>query len=140
MLTLQYLPYTQVRAMNSHDRIELVLSLLRTNRIIIIDGRLSSKDEAALIRETMSRISEDFRGMEFGVLHDNKRKGLFSRVKHSLSDTLTRSSNGLTIIGPASILSEMRQYQDNVVLHFGDEYLSKHSKNLRKDRYKNNSK
>ncbi|MGV8172280.1 MAG: OapB/ArvB family protein [Candidatus Woesearchaeota archaeon] len=139
MLTIHYLPYQQIRTMSSHDRIELILSLLRSDRIIIIDGRLNSKDEAVLIRETMSSINEEFHGMEFGVLHDHTRADAFSKFKQGIYDRFTGNSSGLTIIGPASIIGEMRQYQDNVVLHFGDEYFRKYSKNLGAKKSNNNS-
>lgn len=114
--------------MKNGDRIGLILSLLKNDRIIIIDGRLSSKDEAALIRETMSRIDEGFHGIELGVLYDNSRRDLISRSKYSIANMLAERSPGLTIIGPASIISEMRQYPEDVVIHFGDEYLKRYSK------------
>jgi hypothetical protein len=128
MLTIHYLPYHTIMLMKSSDRIELILSLLRTDRIIIIDGRLNSKDEATLIRETMSRITEEFHGIELGVLHDNARRSIIYRAKQGIVKMLTGTSSGLTIIGPASVISEMRQYPENVVLHFDKGYLQKHHK------------
>jgi hypothetical protein len=134
MLTIHYLPYTRIRLMKSIERIELILSLLKSDRIIIIDGRLNSKDETALIRETMSRIDDNFNGVELAVLSENERKDNLSKLKHDIANSITGRLPGLTIIGPASILSEMRKNPEDVVLNFGDGYLKKHTKNIKNTR------
>jgi|GEM_PF-810093 hypothetical protein len=128
MLTIQYLPYTQIELLNSQQRIQLMLSLLKNGKVILIDGRLSSNDEALLIRETMSMINEDFNGVEIGVMRDHKEKNWISKIKYSLAKALIGDRNGITLVGPAKIISELRSHPENVELHFQKEYLLAHSK------------
>jgi hypothetical protein len=138
MLTIQYLPYQQLSALSSHDRVQSILSLLRSGKIILIDGRLSSSDEASLIRETMNNISGEFNGMEIGVMRDNIRKGGISRIKHGIAKWLIGDRSGITFIGPANIISELRQNPENVELHFQKEYLLRHLKPLVQDKSSKN--
>jgi hypothetical protein len=127
MLTLQYLPYEQIKSLSSSQRINMILSLLKSERIVIIDGKLDSRDEALLIRETMSLINDVFNGVEMGVMHDNQSKDFIYKLKHRIAKMLIGDSSGITIIGPAKILSELRQHPDKLELHFQKEYLLKHS-------------
>ncbi|MGV8086573.1 MAG: OapB/ArvB family protein [Candidatus Woesearchaeota archaeon] len=128
MLTIQYLPYIQIESLSSTDRVNKILSLLKAERIVIIDGKLTSQDEALLIRITMSIIDDVFNGVEIGVMHDNNTKSFILKIKHRIAKALIGDSSGITIIGPAKILSELRQHPENLELHFQKEFLLKHSK------------
>jgi len=139
MLTIQYLPYAQISLLASEQRVQLILSLLKSGKIIILDGRLSSNDEALLIRETMSSINEEFNGVEMGVMRDNIEKNWLSKIKHHIAASLIGDRSGITFIGPAKIISELRQHPENVELHFQKEYLLKHSKPLIQERSKSNN-
>jgi len=134
MLTIQYLPYQQLASLNSHERVHIILSLLKNGKVIIIDGRLSSNDEALLIRETMNLIDEEFNGVEIGVMRDNVEKDWISKIKHGIANALIGDRSGITLVGPARIISELRQHPENIELHFQKEYLLKHSKsNIKSD-------
>lgn len=133
MLAIQYLPYHRIKSMRREDRIEMILSFLRTDRMIIIDGRLDSRDEATLIHKTMSEINEDFHGIELVVLHDTGHSNTLARTKHSVANALTGRNPGLTVIGPASIISEMRQYPENIIMKFSEQYLKKAGKDCAKN-------
>ncbi len=128
MLTIQYLPYSQIYSLSSSDKIGIILSLLKSDKMVIIDGRLKSCDEALLIRETMSSIDELFNGVEMGVMHDNIPKTFISKIKHNIAKFLIGDRSSITIIGPAKILSELRSHPENLELHFQKDYLLKHSK------------
>jgi len=128
MLTIQYLPYPQIESLSSHDRINVILSLLKSEKIVIIDGKLTSKDEALLIRETMNIIDDVFNGLEIGVMHDNKSKSFISKIKYRIATALIGDRSGITVIGPAKILSELKQNPENVELYFQKEYLLTYSK------------
>jgi len=126
--------------MRREERIDSILSLVRADRLIIIDGRLESRDEAALIRKTMTDIDDDFHGIELGVLYDCRKDGMVAKTKHRVANVLTGRNPGLTIVGPASIISEMRQYPESVVIHFNDLYVKRHggsSKDVSKNVSKN---
>ena len=128
MLTIQYLHYEQVSLLSSQERIQSILTLLRNGKIVIIDGRLSSSDEATLIRETMNIIGEKFNGVEIAVMRDNKEKNWLSKIKYNIATRLIGDRSGITFIGPAKIIGELRQHPENIDLHFQKEYLLKNLK------------
>jgi len=128
MLTIQYLSHQKIATLNSFDRVQLILSLLKNGKIVIIDGRLSSNDEALLIRETMSLIDEKFNGVEIGVMRDNVEKNWISKIKYRIANALIGDKSGITFIGPAKIISELRQHPENIELHFQKDYLLKNIK------------
>ena len=125
MLTIQYLPHEKIAALSSPDRVQMILSLLKSGKIVIIDGRLSGSDEALLIRETMSSIDEEFNGVEIGVMRDNIEKNWISKIKHNIANALIVDRSGITFIGPARIISELRSHPENIELHFQKDYLLK---------------
>ncbi|HYD02841.1 MAG TPA: DUF2073 domain-containing protein [Alphaproteobacteria bacterium] len=127
MLNIHYLSYGDLSSLDSNGRVSKILPLLRNGNVVIIDHVLHSKDEALLIRETMNSIDEDFNGMEIGVLRDNVGRNLLSKLRHRLAKYLVGDRTGITLIGPAKIISELRQHPENIELHFNREYLKKHS-------------
>ena len=126
MLNIQYLPFRQIESLSSSQRVNTILSIIKNGRVVIIDGRLRTVDEASLIRETMSSINDDFNGVEIAVLHDHKKHGIISKLKHGISRMLIGDRGGVTIIGPAKIISELRQNPENVELHFSKDFLKEH--------------
>lgn len=135
MLNIQYLPYRQIESLDSYSRVQAILAIIRDGKIVVIDGRLKTIDEASLIRETMNVITEDFNGIEIAVLHDHKIHGISSKIRHAISKMLIGDASGITIIGPAKIISELRQHPENVELHFSKEYLEEHYNNAKNRKY-----
>ena len=53
---IQFLPYSEIRDLNSDDRIKKILNVILGNNILILQGRLTSNEEARLIGDTMAMI------------------------------------------------------------------------------------
>ena len=119
MIRIKYLPYNHIRSLSVNGRTELILNNVKNNHIVIIDGRLSSRDEAELLRRTMYTIGEEdidknsisFNGIEMAVLNDNSS----DNINRKIAKFLTGHNNALTLIGPAKIIREIRQEPD--ILH-----------------------
>jgi hypothetical protein len=85
----------------------------KNNDIIIIDGRLRSREEMELVRRTMTDLHKDlevFHGIEMASLYDNVPR------KKSIMNLFRNEPNGITIIGPATVISEMKQHPDRLEL------------------------
>lgn len=117
MLTLQFIPYSEIESLDSTKRISKLLKAVKANKIILMEGKLKSTEEAELIRKTMEEISKDFKGIELSVVNtvasDSK---LFKKIKMMLVNMLLGDRHGLTIIGPAKIVKEIRQDPDKIQL------------------------
>jgi hypothetical protein len=109
-LTLQFVPYAEIGPLSSLKRVQKLLKIVKNNKIILLEGRLRSHEEAELIRKTMEEIDEKFKGIELSVINpESKEAAFFGRVKSALLNLLLGNRTGFTIIGPATIIKEIKQ-------------------------------
>jgi len=117
MITLQFVPYYEISDLPSAKRIKKLLSIVRDNKILLLEGRLKKEEETELIKKTMELIDDDFKGIELGVIYpDKKDADVFFKLKKRFINMLLGDRNGLTIIGPASIVKEIKQDPDKIQL------------------------
>ena len=110
-LTIQFIPYTEIEDLKSGERIRKILNMILGGRIVILQGRLTSGEEARLIEDTMAMVGhvKNFRGIELATLNPNSNNlGIFGKFKHELAKALG-AQEAITIIGPASIVREMKR-------------------------------
>jgi hypothetical protein len=111
-LTIQFLPYSEIEILKSGDRIKKILDIILDNKIVVIQGKLKSEEEARLIEDTMALVGriKGFRGVELAVISpDVKKRDMFSNFKHGIANALVGNTDSLTVIGPASIIKEMKK-------------------------------
>jgi hypothetical protein len=127
MLKIQYIPYKRILNLDARQRTDMILGLVRDDRLLIIEGRLKSTDEATLIRETMNNIDDEFSGIEIGVMHDNESLDRWTRIRSSIARFLVGDRTGLTIIGPAKIIESLKQDPEMIEIYFQKSYLERHA-------------
>lgn len=116
-LTLQFIPYAQIQHLDGEERIKKLLKLAKKNKIVLLEGRLQPEEEAALIEKTMASISKKFKGIELSVIYPGEEnEELFSKLKNRLVNFLLGNRGGFTIIGPASVVKEIKQDPDKIQL------------------------
>ena len=49
MLTLQFVPYSEIEDLNSNERVDKLLDLVREEKIVLMQGRLKPEEETLLI-------------------------------------------------------------------------------------------
>lgn len=117
MLTLQFIPYNEMENLDSKQRINKLLKSVKSNKIVLMEGRLKSNEEAELIRKTMEEISPEFKGIELSVVNTpNTDAKIMKKFKSVLVNMLLGDRHGLTIIGPAKIIKEIKQDPDKIQL------------------------
>ena len=57
MLTLQFVPYSDINHLSSIGKIRKLLNLAKENKIVLLEGRLEKEEEAELIKVTASILS-----------------------------------------------------------------------------------
>lgn len=111
-LKMQIIPFTELHSLSISERVKKILNLVLDNRIVIVHGKLRAEEEARLIEDTMAMVGhiKGFRGIELAVIEPNLKEGsIFSRFKHGIAKSLIGESRALTIIGPASIVKEIKR-------------------------------
>ena len=59
-LVLQFIPYVEIESLDSEARVDKLLSLVKDNKIVLIEGKIKPTEEAMLIRRTMEEIDRKF--------------------------------------------------------------------------------
>ncbi len=111
-LSLQVIPFAELQNLSISERVKKILDLVLNSKIVIIHGRLRAEEEARLIEDTMALVDhiKGFKGIELAVIEPNlKREGIFVRMKHGIAKRLVGDSSALTLIGPASIIKEIKK-------------------------------
>ncbi len=126
MLTLQFVPYSDIEDLSLDGRIKKILGIVKEEKIIVMEGRLRKNEEAELIKATMERINSKFRGIEISVVYPEKRGSTFGKkFKSGLAEMLLGERQGLTVIGPASIIKEIKKDPDKIQLFTAERKLKK---------------
>lgn len=116
---IQFMPYAEIRDLNSDERIRKVLDILFGNNIIILQGRLRPEEETRLIGDTMAMIGhvKGFKGIELAVIEGNGEEGVFSKFRSRLVKMISKGDLGsVTIIGPATIVKEIKRNPKKIEL------------------------
>lgn len=111
-LSLQVIPFAEIEKLSISERVKKILDLVLGNRIVILHGRLRAEEEARLIEDTMAMVDHirGFKGIELAVIEPNmKNRGIIDKMKYSLAKSLVGDSAALTVIGPSSIVKEIRR-------------------------------
>ena len=113
------------------ERVKFILSNVKKNRLIVIDGILKPEEELKLVEETMKHVDDKFSGIEICSLRKELKgyKAVFQKFIDSipkerilqLIKKLTKKDlkitpdlkDGLTFIGPSSIIKKIKRREDS---------------------------
>lgn len=117
MVTIQFIPYNDIEALSSAKRIQKLLNIVKDNKIVLLQGRLRKEEEKDLIEITMEEIDEKFKGIELSVIYPNKNyKTFLEKFRKGLYDFLLGDRTGMTILGPATIVKEIKKDPNKIEL------------------------
>jgi hypothetical protein len=117
--SIQFLPYSEIRYLDSNERIRKILGIILGNNILFIQGKLKAEEEARLIGDTMAMIGhiKDFRGIELAVIGGNEDEGIIDKMRSGIIKALSKGDLGaVTIIGPATIVKEIKRNPKKIEL------------------------
>lgn len=114
MITLQVVPYSEIDGLSSIGKIRKLLNIAKENKIVLLQGKLKKEEEKELIKTTMEEINKDFKGIELATLDGNDEKK--SGFKKILADLLLGDRQGMTIIGPATVVKEIKKDPSKIEL------------------------
>jgi len=117
-LTIQFIPYSEIDSLKSGERIKKLLKVILENKIIVLQGKLKAEEEARLIEDTMAMIGhvKGFRGVELAVLSPRARSSIISDLRSGVSKFLVGDRASMTLIGPASMVREMKKDPSKIEL------------------------
>jgi hypothetical protein len=117
--SIQFLPYSEIRGLDSNQRIRKILNIILGNNILILQGRLEPEEETRLIGDTMAIIGHvrNFKGVELAVISGDNNEGLLGKFRKNLVSAIAGGDIGaVTIIGPATIVKEIKRNPKKIEL------------------------
>lgn len=121
MVTLHFVPYTEIESMSSLGRIRKLLNIAKNNKIVLLQGKLKKEEEAELIKATMEEINKEFKGIELAVIHpSNSDISGIQKLKNDMVSLLLGDRQGLTIIGPANIVKSIKKDPHKIEVYTKD--------------------
>lgn len=135
MVVFQFVPYQDIEQMSSAKRINKLLNIVKQEKIVVMEGRLKREEEADLIEITMEEISPEFKGIELSVIYPEKSKqDSMQRIKGAFANLLLGNRQGMTIIGPATIVKRIEKNPDKIELFTKDDKSSSRYRSKKKRR------
>ncbi len=117
MLTLQFVPYSEIESLNTEERIQKLLSIVKNKNIVLMQGRLKPAEETRLIQETMEQIDKDFKGIEICTVYpEDKDMEAMRKIKKEFFRLVLGNRDGMTIVGPASVVKEIKRDPNKIQL------------------------
>ncbi|MBT3398188.1 DUF2073 domain-containing protein [archaeon] len=111
-LTIHFMPFSEIANEDTIGRIKKIMGLVLEGKVIILQGCLKSDEEARLIENSMTLIGniEGFQGIELATVSgENDSVGVFNKIRHNLARILVGEQDAITIIGPASVVKDVKR-------------------------------
>ncbi|MFC1741452.1 DUF2073 domain-containing protein [Nanoarchaeota archaeon] len=120
-ITLQFVPYVEIEKLSAIGRIRKLLNAVKEDKIVLLEGRLRKEEETELIKTTMEEINAEFKGIELAVIYpESQDSAFFRKAKQHFINMLLGDRQGLTIVGPASIVKEIKKDPNKIQLFTSD--------------------
>jgi len=116
---MQYVPYEELSYLDSDKRIQKLLKIVKQNKVVLMEGTLSSQEEADLIEATMEIVDSKFKGVEisaFNPMEKVTKKTPQDQLKKIFINLIWGRRRGLTVIGPANIIKDIRRDPKSIQL------------------------
>jgi hypothetical protein len=117
MVTLQFVPYHEIEDLGSARRVKKLIDIVKQNKIVLLQGRLRKEEETDLISIAMEEFGSKFKGIELAVVNpENKDAAGIKRMRNNFFGFVLGDRQGLTIIGPANIVTEIKKDPNKIEL------------------------
>jgi|TARA_Y100000310_G_scaffold323360_1_gene383576 hypothetical protein len=110
MVTFQFVPYHEIEDLGSARRVKKLIDIVKQNKIALLQGRLRKDEETDLISIAMEEIKGKFKGIELAVINPEERgTGGLRKLRSNFFNVVLGDRQGLTIVGPASIVKQIKK-------------------------------
>ena len=121
-LSLHLMPFSEIKDLSISDRVKKILKLVLGNKVVILQGRLRPEEEIRLIEDTMAMVDyvKEFKGIELAVIEpDFREASFFFKVKRGIANTLIGNSTAMTVVGPASLVKDIKKDPKKLEVYLG---------------------
>lgn len=110
-LGIEFVSTKILSEMKDNEATEYLLKVIRRGDMIVLDEKLPPAQEKELFKRTMEIIDDDFTGIEISSIGDSE-----TNWKNSIIKLLGGKTTGLTVIGSAKIIKNIKNQKDKINL------------------------
>jgi hypothetical protein len=134
MITIKYVAYSEIADLEPEKKVKKLIEFVKGGKIILLQGTLSQEEEALLIERTMKVVTDKFKGIEIAAINKEMldQDSFVDRIKGKLVNMLLGNRQGLTIIGDATLVKEIRQDPTKIELLTTDPSTFKQAKTIKR--------
>lgn len=115
-LIIEFIPYHSLKNFKRDEKIRKIIEKIKDDRLLLIEGILDESEKKELIIRSMEEFNFKFKGIEIETIISEPDSPL-ERLKFSLIKIFYRNRIGLTIIGPASIVKEIKKHPNQLKIY-----------------------
>jgi len=118
-LTIHFMPYSEISNDDVISKLKKIMGLILDNKIIILQGKLRPDEEVRLIENSMTLIGniKGFQGIEIATISgEDGSESLFHKVRRNIAKILVGEQDKITIIGPASVVKDIKRDPSKIEL------------------------
>lgn len=117
-LTIHFMPNSEISKEDTIGKIKKIMGPVIEGKIIILQGKLKADEEARLIENSMTLIGnlKGFQGIEIATVSNEEEKTVFEKVRHNIARILIGEQDAITIIGPATIVKDIKRNPKKIEL------------------------
>lgn len=112
MAKIEFVLSEALMGKSEKQKVDYILNAVKKEKILVFDSALNSKEERDLIEKTMEIIDERFPGIEVSTIGNGE-----ASLKTTLIKMLGGKANGFTVIGPSSIVKQLKRDPDKLRLY-----------------------
>lgn len=112
-LKMNLMSLDSLKGADSSARVDEILSMVKENKMVILDGRLPGDEEMMLIQATMGNVEEKFPGIEVCTIEREASK--YEEIYQKFLGLITKkqaAKSGLTFIGPSKIVTRVKKMKE----------------------------
>jgi hypothetical protein len=110
-LGIEFVSTKILSEMNDVEATDYLLKVIKKGDMIVLDEKLPPSQEKELFKRTMEMIDKDFTGIEISSIGENE-----NNWKNSIIKLLGGKTTGLTVIGSAKIIKNIKNQKDKINL------------------------
>jgi len=118
MVGVQVLSYELVKNLRSSAKIKRILDIVKKGDVVMLEGKLSSDEEASLITSALESVSGKFSGVEIAYLDSMSSKSLIEKFRDRIVKILAKDRIGITVVGPSKIVKEIKMDPNKLEILF----------------------
>ncbi len=113
-IQIEFVSAKSLGGKSSDEKIKAVIAAVKKGKIVVLEAALSRQEEKELIQKTMETVSSDFSGVEISSFGEEPED-----IRAQLIRMLGGKTTGLTVIGPANLVKQIKRDPDKLNLFAG---------------------